>query len=224
MNALAEALGGAQMDTELLNLIERMSVPEQHVNSDISISFKAHREAEKLNGIGLLPQLKEYILTHQSPKEKEKRNHAYFILGKLLQKIDQPEYTQFLINQLEVETDKYILSSMLDRLHDINKPDSLDIEPIIHCTKSEKWLIRHSAIRALSLSESPKARITALSFLESNDLKKDKYEICYAISALSTIGTSEDIPVLERLTGVRYQDIKIASQNVITKIKKKFSN
>lgn len=210
------------MDQYLSDLLKRMGVKESNSNSSESTSFAAHREAEGLQKREYISILIEFISTRNSLKDKLVRKDAYFILGKLLIKYKNYEAVQFMIDQLRVESDKYILCSILDRLADIEKTDSIDITPIIEHIQNDKWLIRYSAICALKKSSSQLARQTAKDIIvECLDLKKFKSEVTYANSVLSDIGTYEEIDVLESLLSSRIRDIKDSAEFAIIKIKER---
>ena len=200
------------MEVYLLDLIERMRTKDDIKNqkpgiyrSDQSISWNAHREAETLADEKYVKQLIEYI-----PIEKRKtyRDSAYFVLGKLLSKMAIPTAIQFYINRLLIETDKYILMFMLDRLEDIDKDSSIDILPIIQCTKSDKWQIRQSAISALAKTKHETAKEIIRAFVQLEEQKKYKYEIIYAVAVLGMIGEKEDIALLKPLSSSRIRDIR----------------
>ena len=123
------------MDEYLIDLLERISTKCTDCDSSKSITWKAYREAEALNDAKYVPQLIDYISTE---KNKINRDSAYFILGKMLTKVTNNTAIQFYIDRLTIETDKYVLGSMLGRLAEIHKDDSIDISPIIQCTKSDK--------------------------------------------------------------------------------------
>jgi hypothetical protein len=69
----------------LTDLITRMAKREgAYVSSDASSSWQAHREAETLTSPSLVEELAEYVKNEQ---DKRCRKAAYFILGKLGQKV-----------------------------------------------------------------------------------------------------------------------------------------
>ena len=197
------------MESYLIDLINRMSKKEREVNSADSVSWKAHREAEALDDKRFITQLIDYL-----PFEKDKthRGSAYFVLGKLLAKFTDNNAIQFFINRLQIETDKYILSRMLDRLAKIDKDKSIDITPILHCTENDKWLIRHSAISALEKTRHEAAKEKVRTIVQLDDHKKNKNEIIYAVAVLGMIGEKEDIALLKPLFSSRIRDIKDSAQ------------
>lgn len=210
------------MDEYLQELIERMlRNDDSSMSSKESVSFSAYREAEKLTNKDYLSQLKVFIENNPQKNKRTFRDKAYFIMGKLL--INNPDinYIEFLIHRLLIETDKYIISSVLDRLADISFLEEINIEPIVQYTKNEKWLIRNSAIRALQSSNSKMARQTAIGFLKSEDIKRDRYEITYANATLSRIGRIEDIVFIQPLTEVRLLDIRDSAKFAIEAIEKR---
>ena len=127
-----------------MNLINRMSQNESVTSSEDSVSWNAYREAEALTDIIYFPMLKEFILAHMKPKERQFRRSAYFILSRLLKVELIEEYVVFYLEQLKVECDKCILSSMLESIaDDIAIPAHISIEYIIILSKHDQWLIRH---------------------------------------------------------------------------------
>ena len=178
----SKGIGVKSPEAYILDLIERMCFNEAPCSSDQSIRWKAHREAESLTEDRYIQLLMQYIIEE---KRKEYCGSAYFILGKLLMKCIDPVAIQFFINRLLVETDENILNSMLDRLSDIEKDQSIDISPIVQCTQSDKWRIRHAAISALAKTEHEIAKEKIRAFVQLKDQKKHKYEIIYATTFTS---------------------------------------
>jgi hypothetical protein len=92
----------------LVDLVARMATPEpRRINSGDSISWKAHREAEALDDASIVDELVEY-LPHEP--DKKLRRQAYFILGKLGQKIRGRDCASILLSPLSAENNKYVLS------------------------------------------------------------------------------------------------------------------
>ena len=140
----------------------------------------------------------------------------------LLEKAMIPQYCQFVIDMLEKETDKYVLESMLSCIgRKLKIPAEVDITPLIECTKSDKWLIRHSAISALRASNTEACREAVRSWVRQTDEKAYKYEIIYAISSLSIIGDMNDIELLEQHIHSRIRDIKDSALFAINYIQAK---
>ena len=203
---------------QIMSLIDRMNTVEDITDSSHSISFKAHREAEQIADITLLPILQEIILGNSKPKGKKIRNSAYFIMGKLLKTQFDLLSCEFFIHQLEEENDKYILSGMLDRLADLNIPESMDISPVVLLSKSEKWLIRHSAINALGACGSEESKAALAYYLQQDDEKTYRYEITYANAALGRIGNETDISLLEKHADSRLKDVRNSAMFAINAI------
>lgn len=190
-------------------------------NSDDSVSWHAYREAEQLTQPELYPILKNYIESHPKPKDKTKRHCAYFILGKLLRHVPQREYLAFFLACLEQETDKYILSAMLDRIADLQLPDDVSVDYIASLAMHKAWLVRHSAINALGASFSPEGKKILLYYINQEDTKACRFEIVYAIAALGRIGTKDDIPLLERHVHSRLKDVRESAEFAIERIEKR---
>lgn len=183
--------------------------------SSETVSWKALREAEKLEDNNYISQLIEFISTE---KNKEKRNAANFILGHLAKKTGGVAALNFLIARVEIEKDKYIISSLLDGIADIEKPAGVDLMPLFNAAKSDKWLIRHSAINSLNHTSDPAAEAALIDILEHST---DPYDVIYTNAVLNNIGTPKSIPFLEKHLNSRKRDVKQSAQAAIDAINKR---
>lgn len=205
-------------EEQLHELIGRMTVKERVVSSDESISWHAYREAEKISDASVFPLLMKIVEDNRQKKQKDIRAAAYFIMGKVLLRTFSREACEFLIRQLEKETDRNILSKILDLIEDLKLPTDVDISLIIACTKHDKWDVRHSAIRALGASNTTESKEVLAYFLNQEDENKYNYEIIYANAALGEIGTKEDIPLLEKHMNSRKRDMRDSARFAIQRI------
>lgn len=208
------------MDEYLIDLITRMNdTGDQKLNSGYdsskSISWKAFREAEELQNSDFIPQLMDYI---DNEKNRKNREQAYFILGHLAKNTKENSATQYLIERIDKETDKYVISTLLDRISELNKPSGTDIKAIINATKHNKWLIRHSAIQALKNSNDELAELTLIDILEQSE---DPYDLTYANSTLIRVGTLKAIPHIEKHLTSKKRDVRITAKYAIEEIKKR---
>ena len=208
-------------EDQLKNLIKRMCNEDDC--SEESISWQAYREAEKLSNKSFLPLLYNIIIENQKRTKHDKtiRKSVYFIIYCILKNSFDEDGCIFLVERLNVETDKYIISDILGSLVWIDIPWNIDIEPIIHLSKSDKWLIRHSAIQALGSSATVKSKEALYFYLNQSDEKKYEYEIIYANCSLGKIGKLEDIPVLEQRLSSRNADIRDSALYAIDSIKER---
>lgn len=207
---------------ELLIFLESMTPIDSQIDSIKSPAWHAHRKAEKIDDHSLLSQLREIILSHPQKKDAELRRNAYFLLSKLLLKQMDPEFCQFFIHQLDAEKDKYILSAMLTSMAQLQLPTQIQIDPIIRCSRSEKWLIRHSAIQALQSAHTDISREALRYWVSQQDETTCKYELIYAQAALGHIGTPEDISLLEIHTSSRIRDVRDTAAYAIRNIQSKY--
>ena len=201
----------------LIGLIDRMNdtsdqIMEPGYNSSKTISYKALREAEAIKDIDFIPELIEYLNTEEN---KKNRDRAYFILGHLTKNTNDVKGLEALIKGISKEKDKYIVGSILDRISAIEKPEGINIEPIIAATKSDKWLIRHSAIPALKKTSNPKAEDALIEVLKSST---DPLDLSYTNATLSEIGTTSSIPHLKGLLTHKKNDVASSSLHAIIKI------
>ena len=151
-------------------------------------------------------------------KDKKKRDRAYFLLGHIAKNTSDLKALEFLISRINQETDKYIISALLDRIAAIKKPIGTDLQPLIQATKSDKWLIRHSAIQSLKNASDSIAETALIEILTNSD---DPYDLTYANATLNKIGTLRAIPFLEKHLKSRKRDVKDSAMYAIEEIKKR---
>ena len=195
-------------ENQLNDLIDRMDNKEVFHRSDESISFQAHREAEKINDPAAFPILIKII--NDKKTKKKIREHAYYIIGKVLVNSFDEEACSFLVNQLSVETDKDILEIILDSMEDYYLPKGIDVTPIVNCSKSDICQVRHSAIRALGSSSTQISKNALDYYLNQDDEKKYKEEIILAIRSYGSIGDESDIPRIEKYKKSMNLNIRVA--------------
>ena len=208
------------MDNYLINLIDRMldtsdQNKEAGYDSSKTISGKALREAENIENTAYIPQLITFI---DNEKDKKKRDSSYFLLGHIAKNTSDLKALNYLIYRLQKETDKYIISSLLDRIAAIKKPIGTDLQPLIQATKSDKWLIRHSAIRSLKNALDSVAETVLIEILNDSD---DSYDLVYTNATINSIGTLRAIPFLEKHLKSRKRDVKDSAKYAIGEIKRR---
>jgi len=207
------------MNKEQLYILLQEMTPGDTLIDSVNRAWHSHRRAEQLSDAGLLDLLREIIEEHNLKKEKEIRRNAYFVMSKLLLKTENREYAQFLVECLNRETDRYVLGAMLDGIGWLKLPPDVDIAPVIACGKSEKWLIRHSAIYALRASDTEESREALRCWLRQEDEKKYKFELIYANAAMGVVGRTEDIRLLEKHASSRIRDIRDSANFAIEAIR-----
>lgn len=208
------------MEEYLVSLIGRMNDTSYEKTasgstSRNSVSWKAFREAEKIEDLSFVPQLIAFI---DREKDKKKRDKAYFVLGHLAKNLNNDEALQFLIQRINKETDKYIIASLLDRIADLDKPVGTDLSPIIEATKNSKWLIRYAAIRAFA---NTKDGLAEAILIEIIDISDDPHDLLYANATLNKIGTLKAIPYLQKHIKSRKRDVKDSAKLAIEEIEKR---
>lgn len=208
-------------EAELCDLLEKMTPSTNLVDSTDDPAWFAHRKGETLRDRQLLPMLRKVIEERQKPADKEFRRNAYFLLNKLLLREMDTDFCQFLIDCLEWEKDRYVIAALLDGLGWLRFPEGIRIEPIIACSRNEKWLIRHSAIHALRASNTEESREAVRYWVRQPDEKKYKLELIYANAALGYIGVPEDIALLEQHVHSRIRDVKDSAVYAIGNIRQR---
>jgi HEAT repeat protein len=207
------------MKKYLVELISRMTVSEKRcLNSDESICWRAYREAETLSDASMVDELADYV-AHE--KDKKRRRAAYFILGELGQKVRSLDCASILISRLQREENKYVLSSLLDAVRGVSKPRDLDLGPVFRLLDDDRWLVRHSAIQALSRTDSPEAEDELIELLNATS---DPFDIVYCQATLNEIGTAKSIPNLQKNLGSRKRDVKDSARLAIEAIESRASH
>jgi HEAT repeat protein len=189
-----------------------MTVREKIVNSDDSLSWHAHREAERFDDKSMVDELDVYL--NQKPT-KDQRSAAYFIIGKIAKNCLSLECASRLITYSAKEKDKYALANLLERLAEIPKPESVDIEPLFSLLQDSRWLVRHAAIRSLRGCNSSEAEVKLLEVLANTS---DPYDAIYCHSTLGEIGTCKSLSALALGLKSRKRDVKDSAQAAIAAI------
>jgi HEAT repeat protein len=200
------------MRTSLVDLIARMTIRDGNVNSDQSVSWHAHREAEALSDASLINELAEYV---QHEPKQECRRAAYFVLGKMGGKFPASECAAILVAQSKKEKNKYVLATLLDALAQVSKPSDLDLAPVYAFLTDERWLVRHSAIQSLKRTNSPNVEGMILHVLETTS---DPYDLVYCQATLNEIGSAKAIPFIAKNLKSRKRDVKDSAQFAIEAI------
>ena len=202
----------------LADLLRRMTLKETVKSSDESISWHAHREAERVASPELLEEI-QALSTPRAPKAQ--RSAAYFVLAAISRNSGDTRCVHVLCGYVEAESDKYVLSQLLISLSTVPKPRDVALEPIFKLLLDERWLVRHAAIQALKDSDSLIAEEKVLAFLESTSDPVDKI---YCHSTLNQIGTSHAIPLLLASTKSRKRDVKASAISAIAAIEARAAN
>ncbi len=205
------------MDKSSADLIEKLvSNPYYRVYPSVLEDkyWKVLCEAGNVYDEHFISTLIEYA---KNSKYKAKRKNVYFILGHIAKNTNSDQPTNFLIQRIETEKSKYDISTLLSIIKDLNKPSTVDIQPIINATKSDKWLIRHSAIEAL---ENTNNYLVEDRLLEIINESNDEYDLWYANKTLRNAGTRKSVPSLSKLLDHKKKDVSCTALRAILNISK----
>ena len=200
------------------DLISRLNSQEPAGSSKKDVRWLAHREAEKLDDPALYPVLESVIVANEGKENADIRKGAYIIIERLLKNCFEKAYVDFLLRRAEIETDRDVRVAVLNALSDVKVTGASDVSILIALADHPAWQIRFAALCALGSFSSLESKNALYAFLE-RDRKKYKDEIVYAIASLGRIGTADDIPALEKFLEVRIQDMRIAAEFAIGRIK-----
>jgi HEAT repeat protein len=203
----------------LEDLIKRLTAPKlQQVGSlavfasSLSVSFRAHREAEQLTDVSMVDELVE-VVQGLTPEE---RSGCYFIIGKIGSKIGEERCAAVLLNLLPSETNKDNVARILDRLADIPKGPLFDLALVYPFLGAKQWRVRRAAIRALDNSANPEAEAHLIAHLTAT---VDPYDMADCQAVLGRIGTARALPVIERNLSSRKRDVKGTAQVAVASIR-----
>ncbi|WP_419880536.1 HEAT repeat domain-containing protein [Peribacillus sp. B-H-3] len=186
------------VEKELLDLIKEMSgsdtiynESEGYYTSEGSPSWIAFRRAEQLTDVDNISFLNNLL---ENSKDRKTRENVYFILGKIGTNTGDRRVADILLKRLEKETNKYSIEEILSRIAE--QRNVKDCSPIIKFISDERSSVRHSAIEALRGCKSSKAEEALIEIISESI---DEYDLNYANSVLSEIGTNKAIPHLINL-------------------------
>ena len=188
---------------------------------DYDFLYKRLFEFEQEN----IPLIRQIIESYPGklPENRDLRRRGYIALSRHLRRFPDPEHMKWHIAQVTEETDKWILASIMDELwYWPGLPEGTNIQPLIACTKSDKWLIFQSALDALSLCDCDEARQAVRTFLTREPIRKNEPTYSSVMLALQKIGTPDDLPVLEELHTRATKNIRVCIDLAIDAIKQRY--
>lgn len=175
-------------------------------------SIKAWKDATEINDEKNIPQLMDFILKEKNNDQKYK---AYFILANIAKNTSNLEATQFLIDRIEKESNKNLIWNILYLIRDLQKPNSIDISPLIKILDTPNRKLKESEILSLSNSESELAKDCLIKII---DTSKNKYDLIYTNWALWTLKSKYIIPKLQTLLDNPSNDVCSTALRAILKI------
>jgi hypothetical protein len=201
----------------MLDASDQQMVPGY--DSSKTISWAALREAETLSDTNYIDYIIEKI---DIEKNKKRRHYMYFIVYRICENTPYQKGLEFLIDRIDKETDKYIVSGILDGLIHLHKSAETNLDKIFTATKHKTWQIWFSAISALQNTNNPKVEALMIEIIDSEPLEKS-YKISNAMAVLYNCGTTKCIPALERQLHNKSRNIKNEAKETITVLKQKFN-
>ncbi len=207
---------------EFYVLLDAMALPDSIISAFDAPKWRFWRREIHLKEKEVFLLLREFIERKTSPSDIKVRENAYSVLAKLLLKTFEPEHCQFLIDRLKAESNKHVLHTMLTGISRLQLPPGVDISAIVACSKNNEWLVRHSAIVALTQSNTDASRKAVRYWVAQEDEKQYKFELIYANAALGCIGEIDDIDLLAKHTNSRIPDVKDSALFAINNIKQRF--
>ena len=207
----------------LFALLDEMSLPDSVICMLNAPHLRFWKKEEHIKRNEVFRCLQEFIELRSRKSDKNIRENAYTVSAKLLLESFDLEHFQFLIDRLNIETDKYVLSTILNGIRRIQFPADINIDAIVACSRSDDWLVRHNAIMTLGRSNTDTSREAIRYWVRQTDEKKNKFELFYANAVLGYIGEPSDVTILEQHIHSRIPDVKNSAINAINSIKQRFS-
>jgi hypothetical protein len=199
----------------LVDLITRIADQTPFASSDDSISWHAHREAERLLDRSMVDEAAAGLA---SETDRHRRYAAHFIIGLIGINLQDPSCAEILITSLPREDEKQNLSFILQYIRDIPKPRELDLTEIYSRTADRRWQVRLMAVEALCLAEAPAAEVHVLNHLAQKHTYND---IASCNLTLYSIGTPESIPAISANLDCRDSEVRTTARGAIEAIKKR---
>jgi hypothetical protein len=200
---------------QMLDQSDQNTVP---YDSSKTISWKALREAETLTDTDFIDNIIENI---SSEKNKKRRDYMYFIVGRICENKPYQKGLEFLIDQIDKENDKYIISAILDRIMDLEKPATTNLSKIFEALNHKTWQVKYSAINALKNTHNPEVEKKMIAIMENTT--EGKYEIIYPMSVLYNCGSVNCIPFIEKQIQNKSRNIKNQAIETVKQLKEKFN-
>lgn len=207
---------------ELFNCLEEMSLPDSIISTLDAPVWRFWRREKHINRNDAFPLLREFIELKANRSYTKVRENAYSVFAKLLLETFEPEHCQFLIDCLKVETNKYVLHTMLSGISRLQLPKGIDASSIAECSRHDEWMVRHPAIMALGKSDTDVSREAVRYWVEQKNEKQHKFEIIYANASLGYIGEPSDTTLLEQHIHSRIHDVKDSAIYAIENINQRF--
>ncbi len=207
---------------ELYILLDELSLPDSIIGRLDAPMWRFWKWKDQIRGNEVFFLLREYIERRTKQADIKARENAYSVFAKLLFRTFELEHCQFLVDCLKVETNKYVLHTMLSGISRLQLPEGVDVSSIVECSKNDEWMVRHTAIMALGKSNTDVSRKAVRYWVEQKNVKQLKFEIIYANSALGYIGEPSDTALLEQHIHSCIPDVKDSAIYAINNIKKRF--
>lgn len=182
-------------------------------DSTKTISWKAMREAEKLDNPKYIPALEKII---DKEEDQRRRGRAYFILGQLALNTADPSVASYFIQRIQQESDVDLLSSMLLNLKPLYKPKGTNIQPLLQLLLSSEEEVRHAAIQALNHCEDAEAENALIGILTQ---PVSNIDLILALETLGDTGSSRSMSTIQRYVNSKDKDVRSAAAAAIAAIK-----
>lgn len=153
-----------------------------------SVAWNTTRKAEKLTNTSFIPFLATQL---EKIKNETIKRDIYFTLGKIGENTGDKRVVGILLKRLEVETNKYTLEMILDRIYD--QEEVPDCTPVLKMLNDHRWQVRYSAISVLGNCKSSVAEDTLIKIISES---QEPNELSYALGSLWRFESTKAIPYI----------------------------
>jgi len=207
-------------ENALLDLVGRMngdglivSPDGEGYTSEGSVSWNAMREAETLYDPSIIPIAMDLVTRLKSHNQ---RDALYKILAHLGRRLDNRDVFSFLIERLSVESNKYVLSSLLAHLAALGTEyrGILSVEQLIPYATHSAWQVKYDAIQVFHLCDPVEAECFLRAQLDEQ--AHNPFALTYLMGELTYVGSEETIPSLVKLVDHPNGDLASSAIRTLT--------
>ena len=187
------------------DLAKRLSFQEYLVNSSESVSWSAHRDAEKLNDLKLFPYFKDFLETE---KDNDIRRSVYFPVASIGGHNNDPKILNYLIARIGLEKTRRTKSTILDNTWQFYKENTIDLHPELEKLIYNKWWqIVWPALDLLGICKQKEEAENIIHEYLKSDIKKSKYLLDEALTALLKVGSKKSYHWFEDYLDFGFNDM-----------------
>ncbi|MEI6728641.1 MAG: hypothetical protein WCK98_03275 [bacterium] len=191
--------------TFVSDLVKRLSSKEYLVDSSESVSWLAYREAEKLNDLKLFPYFKDFLETE---KDTDIRRTIYFPIASIGGHNNEPKILNYLISRIGLEKTRWSKSTILNNTWQFYKENTIGLHPEFEkLIYNKSWQIVWPTLDLLGICKQKEEAEKIIDEYLKSDIKKDKYILDEALTALLNVGSKKSYHWFEDYLDFGFNDM-----------------